>query len=417
MRAMARDVLGSLGRLGIVLPWKRPLSIEQKAANIHDPVARLRYLRSSAPELVQSVPVPAKHKPRPIWRPVWSFALGLVAVLAPLQGVSDARDFLKIYKPAEGRTSAGQLAYEGEPERYPSVWLVDTQGGAELYSNGLRIETRLSVENRPRTFYRVERSGNAADDLQIAKTPTEAPAGIVFHTTESHVAPFAPEYSRKIQRAGEALLQYIQQNRSYHYVIDRFGRAFRIVRESDAANHAGWSAWADARYAYINLNDAFLGIAFEGQTASEEGGSSVSPAQVHTARVLTEMLRAKYRLPVANCVTHAQISVNPGNFEVGFHYDWGNHFPFQELGLPDNYQEPLAAVYLFGFEYTQSYLDVTSRSLWTGLRSADQRLRAQAQKEKLPVAAYTDKLRSRYSQMRAWMRARTQSAEQGEESR
>ena len=43
-------------------------------------------------------------------------------------------------------------------------------------------------------------------------------------------------------------------------MIDRFGRVFRIVHESDIANHAGLSVWGDERGAYVNLNASFLEI-------------------------------------------------------------------------------------------------------------------------------------------------------------
>ena len=31
----------------------------------------------------------------------------------------------------------------------------------------------------------------------------------------------------------------------YNFLIDRFGRVYRVVQESDAANHAGNSIWAE----------------------------------------------------------------------------------------------------------------------------------------------------------------------------
>ena len=39
-------------------------------------------------------------------------------------------------------------------------------------------------------------------------------------------------------RLGESLLEYVRRGRAYHYLIDRFGRVYRVVAESDAANHA-----------------------------------------------------------------------------------------------------------------------------------------------------------------------------------
>ena len=62
-----------------------------------------------------------------------------------------------------------------------------------------------------------------------------------------------------LKRIGKEVLTFVQQNRSYHFVIDRFGQVFRIVYESDIANHAGNSVWADDSGIYVNLNSSFLG--------------------------------------------------------------------------------------------------------------------------------------------------------------
>ena len=62
------------------------------------------------------------------------------------------------------------------------------------------------------------------------------------------------------------------------------------------ANHAGNSVWADDSVIYVNLNTSFLGVAFETQTQRGQDMPSANPAQIHSARVLTEMLRAKYHI-------------------------------------------------------------------------------------------------------------------------
>ena len=89
----------------------------------------------------------------------------------------------------------------------------------------------------------------------------------------------------------------------------------------------GHSIWADDQYFYVNLNDSFLGVSFEAQTGGD--GASVSSAQVRSAAMLTEMLRSRYKIPARNCVTHAQVSVNPSNMQIGYHVDWGSSFPFE----------------------------------------------------------------------------------------
>ena len=152
--------------------------------------------------------------------------------------------------------------------------------------------------------------------------------------------PFEADQTHELKRVGQELLLFVRNKRAYHYVIDRFGRVHRIVEETDTANHAGNSVWADSQWVYLDLNRSFLGIGFEARTATD--GPALESGQMHAARILTEMLRSKYNLPAGNCVTHAQVSVNPDNMRVGWHTDWGSNFPFQEVGLPDNYQQPLS---------------------------------------------------------------------------
>src|SRR5262249_43189951 len=146
-----------------------------------------------------------------------------------------------------------------------------------------------------------------------------------YHTTESHLEAFEEEQNGRLKYLGKNLLALLRREHSYHYLIDRFGRVFRVVEESEAANHAGTSVWADSQGVYVNLNDSFLGVAFEGQTEAPE---AISMAQITAARMLTEMLRWRYKMPLENFVTHAQVSVNPQNMRMGAHIDWARDFPF-----------------------------------------------------------------------------------------
>ncbi len=172
----------------------------------------------------------------------------------------------------------------------PRVWLVQTNPQFDLYSNGLRVENQYATSGQPRRYLALARTATGTSEWR-----TE-PAGIVFHTTESHMAPFEEDQNQMLQRAGEGLLEFVQRQRAYHFVIDRFGRVFRIVREGDCANHAGNSVWADESWIYVYLNQSFLGVAFEAQS-SPRRGAPVNAAQVHAGRILTEMLRARYDIP------------------------------------------------------------------------------------------------------------------------
>src|SRR6202034_267472 len=173
----------------------------------------------------------------------------------------------------------------------------------------------------------------------------------------------------------------------YHFLIDRFGQVFRIVPETDVANHAGYSVWADDKIIFVNLNSSFLGVAFETQTQLGDMPSA-NPAQVHAARILTEMLRAKYHIPQSNCVTHAQVSVNPDNMLVGYHTDWAGNFPFHELGLSDNYALPPASIYACGFTYDPTFDHATGARLWQGLTRAETQMETQAAARGIPVVRY-----------------------------
>jgi hypothetical protein len=218
------------------------------------------------------------------------------------------------------------------------------------------------------------------------------PVGIVFHTTESHIAPFEEEQNGTLRRAGEGLLEFVRRNHSYHFVIDRFGRVFRVVREDDYANHAGHSVWADQNWVYLNLNQSFFGVAFEAKSRPEDG-PPVNPAQVHAGRILVEMLRARYKIPAANCVAHAQVSINPSNRRAGYHTDWAADLPFHDLGLSDNYQRPLPSVTLFGFTADELR---SADALRPALEVADDMVRREAAARGMPLERYREVLQRRY---------------------
>ena len=122
---------------------------------------------------------------------------------------------------------------------------------------------------------------------------------------------------------------------------------------------------------YLNLNTSFLGVSFEGET--QDLKENLTPAQIHAGRTLTEMLRSRYHMAAENCVTHAQVSVNPDNMRIGYHTDWAANFPFHEMGLEDNYGLPIPALYLFGYGYDPTFVESTGARLWKGLLLAEER--------------------------------------------
>ena len=276
-----------------------------------------------------------------------------------------------------------------------AVWLVDRKADVETYSNGLRIENRYVVGTQARGRYPVflRNHIDRGDSLYL-----DQPAGIVFHTTESDEVPLQPGQARKLKLIGEDVLLFVKQHRSYHFVVDRFGRVFRIVREEDVAYHSGNSVWADQQRVYVGLNTSFLGVAIQTQTRAGEDTASASGAQIYSVRVLTNMLRNKYHIAAANCVTHAQVSINPVNKLIGYHTDWAANFPFQAIGLPDNYMQPPASMVLFGFGYDSAYLHSTGTRLLPGLLRAESEVRARAAQLKLDVPRYRALLQARLMQ-------------------
>jgi hypothetical protein len=199
-----------------------------------------------------------------------------------------------------------------------------------------------------------------------------------------------------LTRIGRDLLTYVSREHSYHFLIDRFGRVFRTVPETDVANHAGYSVWADQDGIYMNLNHSFLGVSFEAQTRDIDLGSYLNPSQIHSGHLLVEMLVSKYKIPLNNCVTHAQVSVDPNTMTIGHHTDGSGDFPFQGLGIPDNYCLPIPSLFLFGFDYDAEFLKLTGARMWKGLILADERLRREAEIQHLSVGKHKEILHEKY---------------------
>jgi hypothetical protein len=303
-------------------PW-----VETVAGSIGDPVRRLRFIRSVAP--LVDVRGDRRLRRRKVVVRAFLFLCAAAVAFATFS-LTRATPRVAPPPPPPARTLTST-----------PVWKVES-GESDTYSNGLRIDNGFAVSNRPR-------------DRQ--------PAGIVFHATESAQAPFEEEHNDSLKRIGESLLDYVRRRHSYHYLIDRFGRVYRVVQESDVAHHAGHSIWGDDRSLYIGLNDSFLGVAFEAR-------SEITAAQIRSGAMLTEMLRAAYEIPAENCVTHAQVSVNPSNLRIGYHVDWAAGFPFTELGLPDNYAIPPPAIWAFGFESDAAYRTVAGEPLRRAIDAA-----------------------------------------------
>jgi N-acetylmuramoyl-L-alanine amidase-like protein len=407
----AYSYLGSLGvSQRIPRPGKAP-KIERRALRIADPVERLRYLRRETSRVgwLPGSPPQASwrgglhaHFHRHRFQYLGGGLVVLVLATAPLsvpKASSEifAREHRLLVPSADLSARASSVV--------PKVWLVEHSEALELYSNGLRVDLTFAVPNRPRDPFPIFSLGGAG---AAEKTGTK-PVGVVYHTTESHLALFEEDENHRLKQLGRNLLELIRQDHSYHYVIDRFGRVFRVVQESDVAFHSGNSVWADAEGVYVNLNESFLGVAFEAQT---DAVSEVTPAQISAARVLTEMLRARYGIAPEDCVTHAQVSVNPLNMRIGAHTDWAGNFPFASLGLPDNYAIPLPSVYVFGFDYDSTFLE-SAGGEWKGLQLAVNQVERQSAAAGLSPSRYQAILRHRYKDIAAELKERSELRENG----
>ena len=250
------------------------------------------------------------------------------------------------------------------------VWLVEKGDGYEQYSNGLRIETGFAVTGPPRRYRVFEADGRFGEAVYAA------PVGILFHTTESDVWPLEAPFNENLRDSSQRLLRYVSRNRLYHYLIDRFGRVYRVVEEDCKANHAGHSVWAAEGRTYLNLNHAFFGVAFETRW---DGGRAlpITQAQLGSGRTLTEYLRQRYGIAPEMCVTHGLTSVNPKTHRIGHHMDWARGFPFEAFGLPDQYSRVAPSVAEFGFGYDEEFLKVLSEP-WPGVRAAELGLQEEA---------------------------------------
>jgi hypothetical protein len=302
--------------------------------------------------------------------------------------------------PVASLTPAAHAALGGEPHTANplEVWLVETTGEGELYSNGLRILNEYVTHSGPRSFA-VFSPG--ADGMPGAPQRRDHPLGIVFHTTVSDFAPpLERENNQLIRYRGGRLLTYIAREHLYNFVIDRFGRVYRTVPENEYCYHAGYSLWAEGGELYFNLNHSFIAIAFETRPEALEPNAppqeAVTPAQVASARLLTQMLREKFGIVEGNCVTHEMISVNPEKMLIGYHTDWKGRFPFTAVGLPDNYQRTLPSITEWGFRYDAQFSEELDGRLWPGVRGSVKQFEKEARARELSVDRYRRQQQQKY---------------------
>jgi hypothetical protein len=269
-----------------------------------------------------------------------------------------------------------------------TIWMADKGPGWELYSNGLRIETTYTTKGKERNYVVHHR------DLGPQRGAHTKPVGIIFHTSESDLWPLEEGYERELRRSSANLLKYLQREQAYNYLIDRFGRVYRVVDDETRANHAGRGIWARNEDVYLDLNSAFLGVSFESRW---EGGRSlpITRAQLIAGRNLTHYLRQRFAIAPEMCVTHGLTSVNAKRKLIGYHLDWARGFPFEAFGLPNLYAQPTPSVALFGFRYDDDFLNTVGEP-WPGLLAADQLLANEARERSTTIDEVRRERQSRY---------------------
>ncbi len=337
----------------------------------------------------------------------------LLAAAGMIYTVSRVISNLSVPIEAKETAAATTAAAAGPVVQLPSqaglppekIWLAERGDGYDFYSNGARVLTEFETAGPERRFYRFSLDAIAGGTAQ-GEIAT-APVGIVYHVSESDLLPFTDDYNAKLKNHSRALLEYARDRQLYNYLIDRFGRAYRIVGDEFAANHAGNSVWSDDRYAYVNLSAGFIGICFEGQSTAGTviGPDAINEAQIYAARQLTAVLRSKYAISDANCVTHGLVSVNPSNRLMGYHTDWVAAFPFEAVGLTNKYESELPAISRFGFGYDQAYVAAAGGSRWPGLDRADAALADAARSKGVTVAEERRQLARSYQRLYLLQRA------------
>jgi hypothetical protein len=260
-----------------------------------------------------------------------------------------------------------------------AIWLADQGPGWEVYSNGLRIETAFSVVGEPRRYRVHDRTKGLQASFHTR------PVGILFHTSESDLWPMEADYGARLRQSTAGLLRYVRRTQAYNYLVDRFGRVYRVVDDETRATHAGHAIWARGDDVYLDLNNAFLGVSFESRW---EGGHAlpITQAQLVAGRNLTNYLRQRFAIAPDMCVTHGLASVSPRRHLIGYHLDWARGFPFAAFGLPDLYAQPPPSVTLFGFDYDQNFAR-TVGELWPGLVAAQNSIAAEARARAISIDA------------------------------
>jgi len=210
--------------------------------------------------------------------------------------------------------------------------------------------------------------------------------------------PFIPDNSKAIQQGSLGLIGLVRKDKKYNYLINRVGDIYRIVRDDQAAYHAGNSLWADAKNYYVILNESFIGVCFESKF---DGATSLdqilTEAQIISGRRLTDVLRARYNIDDANCTTHGLTAVAPKEMLIARHHDWVHFFPFEAMGLSNKYKVQPPSITDYGFTYNDEVLaKKLGGKLWEGAQMAVEEFNRRAARARVSPDVLRLQLRDRY---------------------
>ncbi len=103
---------------------------------------------------------------------------------------------------------------------------------------------------------------------------------------------------------------------SAHYLIDRAGRLYRLVPETERAWHAGVSRWRGVS----DVNSASIGIELENK-GHEFGPEPYPAAQMEVLTALTGEIVARHGIEARNVVGHSDIAPSRKQ-DPGEWFDW-----------------------------------------------------------------------------------------------
>lgn len=136
-----------------------------------------------------------------------------------------------------------------------------------------------------------------------------------------------------------------QSNVSTHYLIAKNGAIYRLVEESEAAWHAGKSAWHGLDSDDIQKQS--IGIEL---TNANDGVDPYPTVQVEQARLLCADLIARYHITAPMFTRHLDIAIPPGRKTDPAGFDWAPFVAslytpirmYRPIGIPIYQQQRLS---------------------------------------------------------------------------